>query len=223
MNPRNVKAWYRSATACFALDKIPEAEDACSRGLEVDPQNAALKTLSTKIAKRKKHLEDLERTRREREERKRNEEAALKSALKSRNIPTRTTSKPPEMEDAVICLEEPLNPASTLAFPVLLLYPLHLQSDFIKSFREDESVGQHLTYIMPLPWDEQHEYMPEGVECYVETLSGGLIKAGKKMALLRILSSGKVEIVDGLLKVNVLPKAKAAKWIEDFRRNRGER
>ena len=220
LNPKNIKAWFRSASACLALDKIAEAEDACTRGLEVDDSNAPLKTLGAKIEKRKHHLEELERKRREREERKRKEEATLKIALKSRNIPTRTTEKGPDMEDATMTLEDPLDPASTLVIPAVLLYPEDLQSDFIKQFREDESVGQHLTYIMPLPWDEKHEYTPEGVECYVETMAGGLIKAGKKMSLLRILNSGKVELVDGMLKVNVLPKAKVAAWIEKFKQRR---
>ncbi|KAK5240447.1 HSP70/90 co-chaperone, partial [Cryomyces antarcticus] len=54
----------------------------------------------------------------------------------------------------------------------------------------------------------------------METVSGGLIKAGKKMSLLKILNSGKVEVVDGMLKIDVVPKAKAAEWIEDFKRKR---
>lgn len=221
LNPLNIKAWYRSASACLALDKLPEAEDACARGLEADPSNTALPPLAAKISKRMAYVAQVERQRREREERKRREENTLKHALKSRNIPTRTTTKAPEMEDAKVSLADPLDAASTLRIPAILLYPLHHQTDFIKSFPEDESVGMHLTYVMPLPWDEQREYLPETVECYIETVSGGLIKAGKKMALLRILASGKVEIVDGLLRIYVLPKAKAAGWIEDFKKVKG--
>lgn len=218
MNPENVKAFYRGASACLALDKIEQARDACTRGLAVDAENAALLALETKISKRAAHLAELERVRKEREDRRKREEATVKHALAARNIPTRKTAKAPEMEDAKIALEDPMNAASTLSVPVMLLYPLHHQTDFIKSFPEDESVGQHLTYIMPLPWDEENEYTPENVECYVETITGGLIKAGKKMALLRILASGKVEIVDGLLKIHVLPKPKAAAWIDDFKK-----
>ena len=218
INPRNVKAWYRSASACLALDKIDEAEDACNRGLEVDDKNQALVLLSGRISKRKQQLAELDRKRREREERAKKEKATLKLALKSRNIPTRTTPKGPDMEDAAMALEDPLNPASTLQIPVVFLYPAHLQSDFIKAFLESESVGQHLTQVMPLPWDEAHEYTPEDVECYVETISGGLIKAGKRLSLLRILASGKVELVDGMLKINVLPKNKASGWVEEFKK-----
>lgn len=223
INPRNVKAWYRSATACLALDKLPEARDACDRGLEVDAANKPLQLLSTKITKRAEYVAEVERKRREREERVRREAATLKHALKARNIPTRSTDKAPEMEDAAISLENPVDASSTLSFPVMFLYPLHHQTDFIKALAEDESVGQHLSYILPLPWDEEHEYTPENVECYVETTAGGLIKVGKKMALLRVLNPGKVEIVDRLLKINVVPKSKAAGWIEDFKKTRALR
>lgn len=147
----------------------------------------------------------------------------MKTALQSRNIPSRTTADPPDMEDAIMSLEKPTDPASTLRLPALLLYPLHEQTDLIKQFAEDESVGQHLQYIMPLPWDEDHVYTPESVDCYIESISGGLIKAGKKMALLRILNSGKVEIVDGLLRIYVVPQNQAAGWIETFKQRNPRR
>ncbi|GAM86611.1 hypothetical protein ANO11243_046250 [Dothideomycetidae sp. 11243] len=220
LNSKNVKAWYRSASACLALDKIDQAGDACSRGLEVDATNASLKTLEAKISKRKKYLDDLAKARREREEKQQREEATLKLALQSRNIATKTTTQQPDMEDAAISLEDPANPASTLRVPTLLLYPLHEQTDFIKQFAENESVGQHLQYIMPLPWDGPQTYTPESVDCYVETTSGGLMKAGKKMSLLRILNTGKVLVVDGLLRVYVVPQDRATTWIETFKQRR---
>jgi len=216
LNPLNVKAWYRSASACLALDKIPEAEDACSRGLEVDSANAALKTLQLKIQKRKDHVAEVSRKRREREEREAAESRALASALATRNIKTRATEKAPDTEDAVIKLSDPIDANSTLSVPVILLYPTDGQSDFIKAFEETQSLNDHLSYILPLPWDAKKEYTSD-VECYIETLTGGLIKAGKKLPLLKILSSGKIEIVDGLLKIYVVPKEKAAAWIQDFK------
>lgn len=220
LNSANIKAWYRSASACLVLDKLPEASDACTRGLEIEPQNIALKTLFTNISKRKDHLDALEKARCEREERKAAKARTLVLALKSRNIPARTTDQAPEMEDATVKLTQPLDHSSTLSIPVILLYPLHLQSDFIKAFQETESLGEHLSYIFPLPWDEKNEYKAESVDCYIETIAGGLIKAGKKLPLLKILASGKVEIVDRLLKVNVVPQAKAAGWIEEFKKRR---
>ena len=63
-------------------------------------------------------------------------------------------------------------------------------------------------------------YQAGTVECYIETVAGGLIKAGKKLPLLKIISSGKVEIIDGLLKIHVVPQGRAASWIEDFKKGR---
>lgn len=222
LNPANIKAWYRAASACLALDKIPEALDACNSGLKHEPNNSALKTLLSRISARQNHLTELERIRTERLERQKSEKATLRLALKTRKIPTRSTDRPPEMPEASISLEDPLELTSTLTFPVILLYPVHAQTDFIKAFREDDNLNIHLEYILPLPWDEAGEYTMEGTECYMETIEGGLIKAGKKLSLLKLLSSGKVEVVDGLVRVSVVPKEKAKGWIEDFKTRRGK-
>lgn len=216
-----MKAWYRAASACLALDKIPEALDACESGLKFESANAALETLLARVQKRQRHLAELERGRREREERAATEESTLRLALKQRNVLTRTANNAPNMEDAAIALANPVDATSALSFPVMLLYPLHAQSDFVKAFAEDETLAQHLEYILPTPWDETKEYTLQGVECYMETVQGGLIKAGKNLSLLKLLGSGKVEVVDGLVKVNVVPKAKATQFIEQFKERRG--
>ena len=152
---------------------------------------------------------------------KKREEGMLKAALMARLIRTRTTGQPPEMEDTAIKLvPDPLSPTSTLVFPVVLLYPLHLQSDFIKAFGEEQTLGGHLDYLLPLPWDEKREY--RDVEAYMETVAGGLVKIGKKVPLLKVLSGGKVEVVDEIVKINVVPKARAGEWIEEVKKRKGK-
>ena len=101
----------------------------------------------------------------------------------------------------------------------MLLYPLTLQSDFIKEFGETDTIGSHLDYMLAdrLPWDSEGEYNPKGVECYMETIAGGLIKVGRAASLLKVLSSGKVEVVDEVVRIFVVPKEKAAAWIEDHK------
>ena len=218
MNPRNIKAWYRSASACLALDKTADAEDACSRGLEVDPLNAALRSLSTKIQVRKAQLLQEETTRREREKRIAAEQTSLDTAFKLRSIPIRTTSQPPDTQDATPTLSSPLDPASTLSLPVLLLYPRAGQSDLIKSFDETHSLADHLAYIMPdMPWDLAKAYAPDTVDCYIATPAGGAAKVGKKLALRKILESGKAEVVDGVLRVYVVPRLEAEEWLKEFK------
>lgn len=222
LNPANVKAFYRSGTACLALDKLAEAADACDRGLSIDPNNAPIKILQTKVTKRKEYIDSVERARREREAKAASERATLQLALKSRNILTRKTDVQPDLEDAEIKLENPLDPSSTLTFPVIILYPAHSQSDFVKAFSEKEKLGEHLEYIFPLPWDDQHEYTIDGVEAYMETSAGGLIKVGKNLTLGKVLGSGKPEVVDGLATISVVPKARAADWIAEFKKRKGK-
>ena len=182
-----------------------------------------MQELAAKIQTREKSLKAIEQKKQEREQRARTEKLMLNTALRARNIRTRSTAQPPELEDASIHLSpDPLAPTSTLMFPVVLLYPLHLQSDFVKAFSETDTVPNHLEYIFPLPWDTRHEYTLESVEFYMETVSGGLVRVGKKVTLGKTLSSSEVEVIDGIVKINVLLKARAAEWIEDKKAMRGK-
>jgi len=218
INAKNVKAYYRSSKALLALDRIAEADDACAHGLAVDPDNKALQMVAKEIIKKSELVAARKKKALEREQRKRLEEVTLKAALKARGIIVRKTAQPPEMEDAKIALvPDPVDPTSTISFPAVLLYPLHLKSDFIKAFNETEPLGHHLDYILPVPWDQKGEYTPNRVECYMETITGGLIKVGRKVTLLKVLSTGNVEVIDQVVKIFVVPKALATTWAQDFK------
>ncbi|KIN08611.1 hypothetical protein OIDMADRAFT_140963 [Oidiodendron maius Zn] len=218
INKRNIKAYYRSAKALLALDKIAEADDACTKGLEIDPENKALHEVSSEIIKKNEKVTEKKRKEIERGVRRQKEDATLKAALKARNIKTRKTAQPPEMEDAKVELTpDPVDPASSLSFPTVLLYPLALESDFIKAFNEMQTLGDHLAYILPVPWDSKGEYTPTSVECYMETVTGGLIKVGRKVTFLKVLSEGNVEVVDDVVKIFVVPKTRAEMWVKEFK------
>jgi tetratricopeptide (TPR) repeat protein len=220
LNPKNVKAYYRSAKALLALSKIPQADDVCARGLALDPSNSSLKAVAEQIIAKNAAVQAKKQKELEREQQKRKEEMLLKAALKARGIKVRKTKQPPEMEDARVQLvPDPGDPTSELVFPTVLLYPLHLQSDFIKDFGETETLGSRLAHILaePAPWDRDRLYTYKGVECYMETLTGGLIKVGKNITLLKVLGGGNVEVVDDVVKIFVVPKAKAEAWIKDFK------
>lgn len=221
INDRNVKAYYRSARAFLAVGRVEEADEACARGLEVDSANAALRAVARDIVKKSEEAAAKRRKEEQRIAREKRRETLLKVALKARGIRTRTTAQPPEMEDAGLGLvPDPDDPRSTLSFPAVLLYPAHLQSDFVKAFNETESVADHLGYVFPLPWDMAGEYTLAGIECYAETIEGGLLKVGKKAPLLKLLGSGKVEVVDEVVRLFVLPKAKAEAWVKEFKAKR---
>ncbi|EFE39698.1 hypothetical protein TRV_05592 [Trichophyton verrucosum HKI 0517] len=218
LNPKNIKAFYRSAAALLALDKVLEAEDACVRGLHHDKTNQPLQALSKRIAARKAELDKIAARKREEQQRAEKSRITLRTALAAREISVRETAQPPDMEDAIMKLSpDPLSPESTLVFPCVLLYPMHAQSDFIKEFAETDTIAQHLEYIFPLPWDKNSEYTIGSVDCYMETAAGGMIKPGKKVSLLAILGGGKVEVVDGLVRINVVPTKMAGKWIAEMK------
>ncbi|RKF71838.1 Hsp70/Hsp90 co-chaperone cns1 [Golovinomyces cichoracearum] len=221
INGKNIKAYYRSSKALLALNRITEADDACACGLAIDSKNSSLLSVSTAIAQQSTILTAKNLEKHQREKKNLLEAKMLNAALSARNITLRKTAQPPEMEDACIKLmPDPQDPTSSLCFPTLFLYPLHLESDFIKAFNETQCINDHLEYIFPLPWDLENMYTKLGVECYVETVDGDLSKVGKKISLLKVLTTNKIEIVDEFVKIFVIPKAKAADWLKDFKKNK---
>ncbi|KAM0280920.1 hypothetical protein ACHAQH_003809 [Verticillium albo-atrum] len=222
LNPRNVKALYRSSKALLAVGRIDEADDACAHGLAVDAENASLRAVAKDIVAAAERRDAKKKADEARAAAERRKAAVLKAALSARGIRTRTTPQPPEMEDARVKLvPDEEDPRSSLVVPVVLLYPTDLESDFVKAFGETDMLSDHLSYIFPLPWDRKGDYTLDGTECYVETVAGGLMKWGKKMPLLKVLASGSVEIVDDVFKVFVVPKPKAAAWVEEFKMKKG--
>ena len=218
LNPKNLKAFYRSSKAFLAVGRIDQADESIARGLSIDPGNNALRVLAVEILGENEEAEKKRQEEMARAELERREKFTLLGALRARGIRTRKTEKPPEMEDARIqLLPDPVDPTSELSFPTILLYPLHLESDFVKSFKETETLGSHLEYILPVPWDGTGEYTLQGVDGYMETIEGGLVKVGKKVSLLKVLTSAKVEVVDEVVRIYVVPKLKADAWIRDFK------
>lgn len=223
INPLNVKAWYRSARALLKVDRIEEADEACARGLTLDEENKALRALAEEIIKRDKFLRERKRQKEEREARERRRKAVLAAAIQARGVRMRSTEKPPDMEDARVRLvPDEEDPTSTLAFPTVLFYPAHYETDFIKAFNERETLADHLGYVFPLPWDQGKEYQVDKVECYVENVSGGLVKMGKKVPLWKVLAGGKVEVVDQVVKIFVLPVDKAEGWVRTFKEQKAK-
>ncbi|ODQ75644.1 hypothetical protein LIPSTDRAFT_36991, partial [Lipomyces starkeyi NRRL Y-11557] len=67
LQPLNAKAYYRSARACLAIDKIREAQDCVERGLELEPQSSYFKALSIKVMQREDYLLKVEQQNSQRE------------------------------------------------------------------------------------------------------------------------------------------------------------
>jgi hypothetical protein len=225
LNDNNIKAYYRSSKALLALQRLAEADDVCARGLALDGTNAALQGVAAAIIAKHSEAQAKEARARAAAQKQQREAQVLKAALRARGIAMRRTAQPPEMEDARVRLvPDSGDPASSLVFPTVFLYPAHLQSDFVKEFGELETVRERLGAVLaePLPWAGGSEYGVgvKGVECYMETVAGGLVKVGKNVTLLEVLSAGNVEVVDEVVRVFVLPKGRAEAWVREFKAKR---
>ncbi|KAL9601656.1 MAG: hypothetical protein Q9219_002376 [cf. Caloplaca sp. 3 TL-2023] len=242
LSPSSTKALYRSALALLHLSRPTPALDACTRGLALtnpSPTSTstskrlsteytaflALRTriLTLKTALEKKAAADLAAA-----DRRNKEQTTLNAALLARGIKIRMTKegKGVDTEDAIIKLApDPLSPTSELYFPVLVLYPVHGRSDFVKAVAETERWGDVLGMVMEggLPWEGGEEYVGGGggVECFMETVEGGMIKVGHKVRLLDCLQGGKVEVLDGIVRVYVVPKGKVLGWIGEMKAWKG--
>ncbi|KAL8773839.1 MAG: hypothetical protein Q9209_001269 [Squamulea sp. 1 TL-2023] len=236
LQPANAKAHYRSSLALFALSKLDLAFDTCDRGLALtsptltstniatkpSSEHLAFRTLKEKIVKAKEESDAKEKRRISAEERKKKEQLTLSAAITARGIKVRWTAKPPDMEDAKIHLEpDPISPTSQIYFPVLMLYPTHGESDFVKSVAETETFAELLRTVLGerMPWDVEGEYILDGTgwDVFMETATGGMIKIGRKMRLLDVLAEGKVEVVDGVVRVYVVPRHRVDRWIEEMK------
>ncbi|KAJ9479549.1 Hsp70/Hsp90 co-chaperone CNS1 [Pseudozyma hubeiensis] len=212
LNGRNEKAYYRATRALIALGRDEDAVKCATLGLEVNPENEAIRGLKKKaegnIASAKKREEE----KAERERRKSLLEKTLHQALLVRGLWLETTPRPPDNPkpahfDPETLSSTPSDPAlplsatwsspdpirTPLILPLFLIYPLHSQSDFISDYHEDTPLSTYLSHIFPpstrgsLPWDTSGEYYDKNLQVYAETRKRRLLKLGKKLTLREVM------------------------------------
>ncbi|KAK1644009.1 hypothetical protein QYE76_061814 [Lolium multiflorum] len=156
LSPSNVKAHYRAAKAALALDLLPEAVSFSRRGLEQDPGNEELKKFLARVGA----LEIEQFRQRAKVQNAVYTAKDLTTALERRKLrlgkaafQELTGVKKPELDSMCV-----------LHWPVLLLYPEVMSSDFIKDFPETELFSQHLDAgaETPLSKSETLKYFLEG-------------------------------------------------------------
>ncbi|KAK4366145.1 hypothetical protein RND71_014025 [Anisodus tanguticus] len=135
LNPSNVKALYRAAKASFSLNLLAEAKGLCEKGLQHSSSNEELKKLAKQI-----DIQKSEKERRDAEVSKEVSSAkALVSAFETRGL---KIGKP--MYQELTGLKKPtLDKNNILHWPVLLLYPEVMSSDFIEEFCETDILTNH--------------------------------------------------------------------------------
>ena len=166
LDERNIKAYFRAATACKNLFDYEQCLKFCKRGLEVEKDAPELKSLK-KVAKKRYEMEKEEKEKRL--EINRGSEVLAKTLTRTKKIkwgPPRlhTGQRLPEYDEQ----------ANVFAFFTLIVYPEFDQTDVIQQFRENDSFKAHLDVLFdpngpPLPWDEKNEYDRNSVGLYYET------------------------------------------------------
>ncbi|XP_020570762.1 tetratricopeptide repeat protein 4 homolog [Phalaenopsis equestris] len=182
----NVKAYYRGAKAAFSLELLMEAESFCKRGLEQFPTNEEMKQLSKRIDSRKKELEhhtsQILKVVESAEE--------LASAFKTRGLKLGKA-----LYEELTGLQKPkLDKSGNLHWPVLLLYPEVMSSDFIEEFCESDMFSAHLDMMYSdgsstLPWDKENAYTREAIELFYQANTGVVLSKTKVLQYL-LLGTG---------------------------------
>ncbi|RIA99656.1 hypothetical protein C1645_684710 [Glomus cerebriforme] len=226
LNPKNIKAYYRSAKALYALDKIVEAIDCCDHGLTIQPNNTVLQNEKEKCFKRKEALNKKCKEKEERERKERESKEELERAIKERNIRMEYSSKAQPSIEKSVRLDKETN---SLVWPVFFLYPEYKESDFIESFDEETTFLDHLKVIFEqyAPWDNEKKYIPSQLLVYFEynlpipVIGGGdavpttkLVKVGRNCTLKEILSYPKYVVKDGI--PNFIILSDKGKFKEEF-------
>ncbi|KAJ2384290.1 HSP70/90 co-chaperone [Coemansia sp. RSA 2611] len=244
IRPNTVKALFRSAKACVALEKFEEARECCKWGLNIEPQNKELAAMQTQV---EEAVARHERRAREREERGRQKELAreqLKQAIEIRSELVFDTSsdKKKRSEDTPVSYPwendserqvELDRDSGHLLWPVFFLYPESKESDFVEKFDESLTLRDMLTEVLAEPprWDsrQQPKYTLDNVDTYFLSRPVGgfdederLVKVSMDARLGVILNNEKYVIRDGIPSFIVLPRNDSftSQFIERYRKLR---
>ncbi|SGZ53827.1 CIC11C00000002775 [Sungouiella intermedia] len=220
----NVKACYRAGRAFLAVERYDEANQVLQYGLTKDPENKAIQETLRKVEEKEKQIEEkrLKKEREEHQERLRKE--LLTNAVKLRHFETVKTPRPADyLEDAKLRLEDPADYESQLIFPAVVLYPTTDEFDFVAEISELTTPLELLEMVLDRPqsWfeDPKHKnFTVKSLECYMETITGGLIKVGKKVPINKALMSDKAKapLFDNALRLYVVPKQDSPEWLSKW-------
>lgn len=242
INPSNVKALYRSARACVAVDRLDEAQDVIARGLRIDPANKPLLKQLDLLETRIKAQLARQKAADARTALQTRHKHNLEHALRQRGITLVRTSQPPDLPaGSELQLSDPEDLTSALQMPCAVLYPLAYQSDFLARVYEVDTLGEQAAMVLsePAPWDGEHKYTSDGVDLFVElrrpdaesrkgmtkdqvASAPALVKCRPETTFGQVLANPKVDLVDGVAKIYIVPKADSKQWISDFKAERAQ-
>lgn len=163
LNKANIKAYFRGAKAALSLESLQEALQFCLAGLEQEPNNAELSKLRGVIQKKNKEVADFQ---------KQQVSEVAKAEVLSSIITDRCARVGKAAYKEHTAGRKPwVDNNKLLHWPVLLLYPESMTSDFIEDFCELDSFSYHLDIIfgpdvaLP-PWDCRQDYTREKIQLF---------------------------------------------------------
>ena len=220
----NVKACYRAGKAFFLVERFDEASQILQYGLSKDPENKAIKDTLSALTKKVALIEETKRKKEQAEYDAKLKETLLVNAVGLRHFHIIKLSRPAEfLENASLRLEDPTDYESQLLFPAMVLYPTIDEFDFIAEISELSTANDILAIVLDRPqsWfeDPRHKnFTLKTLECYMETISGGLVKVGKKAAINGALMAdqAKAPLFDNALRLYVVPKQESAEWLKTW-------
>ncbi|KAJ9065259.1 HSP70/90 co-chaperone [Entomophthora muscae] len=208
LDPKNVKAFYRSSKALYQLGRAQDVIACCECGLRVEPENSSLKTLLIQAKTLKEKVDEKERIKAEREQKEAERVKELEAALqdgKIRMIDSNDKMYKPDLKsNSSVKFDKS---SGQLIWPVFFLYPEFKESDFIEKCEDGTSFMDHLEVMfeMPAPWDnpESPKYTKDSIEVYFESFptnvtKPSLVKVGKKCTIRQVLSHPKYFVVSGV-------------------------
>lgn len=221
---KNVKACFRSGKALFMVKRYSEATEILDYGLSLDTANVEMSSLKKKVDMAIEESIKAQERKSAAARYKKKVQDTLDESVKLRRYTIIKTEIPAEgLQDAKLKLEDENDYQSQLIFPAMVIYPTIDEFDLIAEVSELSNPTELLQILLDRPeeWfqDPRHEeFSVKKLECYMETIAGGLVKAGKKVTFNSVLSAPQpvVPLFDNSLRIYVVPKSQLGNWLSTW-------
>ncbi|XP_008551237.1 DNA polymerase interacting tetratricopeptide repeat-containing, protein of 47 kDa [Microplitis demolitor] len=177
LQPNYPKALSRAASCCYYIKNYDECIEFCNKYIAENGPNVEISSLMTKAILERKQKQRTERLKNKRDETEKKEEEKLLQAIKSRNIKFDFNDKKIlEIKNLVPQIPQlaehrvRIDTDDRLIWPVVILYPETMQTDFIQNFHENTRFIDQLEEVFTEPpeWDIERRYNLSNVNVYFE-------------------------------------------------------
>lgn len=177
LKPNYTKALNRAATCSFHVKDYDQCIDLCDQLLDISPTDKTILHLKSQAVAARERLKRDKRKQDRIEKQLNKEEDELIAIIKSRGINLELIEgrKNPDLKDLepqvpqIAQSRVHLDNENKLIWPVMILYPETMQTDFIQNFHEDESmIKLEQLFNEPPEWDSEGRYTLRTINVYFE-------------------------------------------------------